>query len=60
MPNSIIRPGTAICPAFYFLLITGHPKAVPNRNYFHSITYGSHNSLNSALYKEDSELIRQE
>jgi hypothetical protein len=60
MPNSIIQPGEAIYPAFYLLLITGHPKAVSNRNYFHSLTYRSHNSLNSALYKEDSALIRQE
>jgi hypothetical protein len=60
MPNSLIRPGKAICPVVYFLLITDHLKAVPNRNYFHSITCGSHNSLNSALYREDSELIRQE
>jgi hypothetical protein len=60
MPNSLNGPGKAICPAVYSLLITVHLKAVPNRNYFHSLTCGSHNSLNSALYKEYIEPIRQE
>jgi hypothetical protein len=60
MPNSLHWPGKAVCPAVYFLPITVYLNAVPNRNYFHSLACGSHNSLNSALYKEDSELIRQE
>ena len=60
MPNSINRPEKAVSPAVYFHPITVYLKAVTSRNYFHSLTCGSHNSLNSALYKEDSELIRQE
>jgi hypothetical protein len=60
MPNSLNRPEKAICPAVCSLLITIHSKAVLNRNYFHSLTCGSHNSLNSALYKEAMELSRQE
>jgi hypothetical protein len=59
MPNALDRPRVAVCPAVYFLLITVHLKAVPNRNYFQSLACDTHNFLNSSLYKGDTELIRE-
>jgi hypothetical protein len=52
MPYSSNRSEKVIFPAVYFLLTAVPLKTVSNQNYFNSTVSGSHNSRNSALYKE--------